>query len=295
MIRHVILVTVLVVTCAVAVAQVPSSQAPGVVRTGNISPIIESLDRSLAFYETLLRLQVPPNRGGGPRPFFQNPGLHKMFGTTGATERHVDARIPGTTMGVEMIEFHDIDRNAVRPRLQDPGQVVLVLFVRDVDELLARLAAAGVPVRTPGGKAVPVRDGARAVLVEDPDGRPVELRQLASLPPSAGAGAGSDANWRSSTGRPSGSSTRTDRAPSRTGTGLPPGVRTGTPAAVRRESSASTSRTSSTITTCPGSCTRGRAPRRSTSWNSIISMPIDVPGIRASTCRSVAPVVPNIL
>jgi catechol 2,3-dioxygenase-like lactoylglutathione lyase family enzyme len=90
-------------------------------------------------------------------------------------------------MRVEMIEFRDSDRKAARPRLQDPGQVVLVLLVRDVDALLARLAAAGVPVRTPGGKAVPVRDGARAVLVEDPDGRPVELRQLASLPPSAPA------------------------------------------------------------------------------------------------------------
>jgi len=175
----------IVAALPVFVVAVVSGQAPGVVRTGNISPIIDSLDTSLAFYETLLRLQVPPNRGGGPRPFFQNPGLHKMFGTTGATERHVDARIPGTTMGVEMIEFHDIDRKAVRPRLQDPGQVVLVLLVRDVDALLARLAAAGVPVRTPGGKPVPVRDGARAVLVEDPDGRPVELRQLASLPASA--------------------------------------------------------------------------------------------------------------
>ena len=162
-------------------------QKPGVVRTGNISPIIASLDRSLAFYETLLRLQVPPNRGGGPRPFMVNPGLHKMFGTTGSTERHVDARIPGTSMGIEMIEFHDIDRSAARPRLQDPGQVVIVLLVRDVNGLLARLSAAGVPVLTPGGQPVPVRDGARSVLVEDPDGRPVELRQLASLPPSAPA------------------------------------------------------------------------------------------------------------
>jgi catechol 2,3-dioxygenase-like lactoylglutathione lyase family enzyme len=170
---------------AVASAQAPA--APGVVRTGNISPIIESLDTSLAFYEGLLHLQVPPPSGGGPRPFMVNPGLHKMFGTTGATERHVDARILGTTMGIEMIEFHGIDRQAVRPRIQDPGQVIIVLLVRDVDALLARLTAAGVPVRTPGGKAVPVRDGARSVLVEDPDGRPVELRQLATLPPSAPA------------------------------------------------------------------------------------------------------------
>jgi catechol 2,3-dioxygenase-like lactoylglutathione lyase family enzyme len=177
----------LAVFAAVVSGQAPAPQTPGVVRTGNVSPIIESLDRSLAFYETLLHLQVPPNRGGGPRLFFQNPGLHKMFGTTGATERHADARIPGTPMGIEMIEFKDIDRRGVRPRLQDPGQVVIVLLVRDVDVLLARLTAAGVPVRTPGRKAVPVRDGARAVLVEDPDGRPVELRQLASLPASAPA------------------------------------------------------------------------------------------------------------
>ena len=108
-----------------------------------------------------------------------------MFGTPGATERHVDARIPGTTMGIEMIEFHDTERRAVRPRLQDPGQVVLVLLVRDVEALLARLTAAKVPVLTPGGKPVPARDGSRAVLIADPDGRPVELRQPATPPASA--------------------------------------------------------------------------------------------------------------
>jgi catechol 2,3-dioxygenase-like lactoylglutathione lyase family enzyme len=186
MIRRLWLAALPVLVCAAVSAQTPAT-TPGVVRTGNVSPIIDSLDRSLAFYETLLHLQVPPNRGGGPRPFFQNPGLHKMFGTTGATERHVDARIPGTSMGIEMIEFKDIDRRGVRPRVQDPGQVTVVLLVRDVDALLARLTAAGVPVRTPGGRPVPVRDGARGVLIEDPDGRPVELRQLATLPPSVPA------------------------------------------------------------------------------------------------------------
>ena len=89
MIRRLTLVALpLAAFVAAASAQAPST--PGVVRTGNISPIIESLDTSLAFYETLLHLQVPPDRGGGPRPFMVNPGLHKMFGTTGATERHVE-------------------------------------------------------------------------------------------------------------------------------------------------------------------------------------------------------------
>ena len=186
MVRRFAVAALPVVIVALISAQDPQLR-PGVVRTGNISPIIDNLDTSLAFYETLLHLQVPPNRGGGPRPFMVNPGLHKMFGTTGATERHVDARIPGTSMGIEMIEFHDVDRRGARPRVQDPGQVAIVLLVRDVDALLSRLTAAGVPVRTPGGKPVPVRDGARSVLVDDPDGRPVELRQLASLPASAPA------------------------------------------------------------------------------------------------------------
>jgi len=182
----------LALTClgGVARAQAPAAPAPpGVVRNGNFSPIIGDLDRSLAFYEGLLKMQVPPARDG-QRPFFNNPGLHRMFGTTGSNERHTDARIPGTSMGIEMIEFHDSDRRAVRPRFQDPGAVTLVLLVRDVDAMLARLTAAGVKVTTPGGKPV-ATEGARSVLIEDPDGRPVELRQL-SVPPPSNAPQGSE-------------------------------------------------------------------------------------------------------
>ena len=157
-------------------------------RNGNFSPIIGDLDRSLAFYEGLLGLQVPPARDG-QRPFFTNPGLHRMFGTTGFSERHTDARIPGTSMGIEMIEYHDgIGRTPVRPRHQDPGAVTLVLLVRDVDATHRRLTARGANVLTPGGKPVAI-DGAQSVLIEDPDGRPIELRQpTVPLPSNAPAG-----------------------------------------------------------------------------------------------------------
>jgi hypothetical protein len=65
--------------------------------------------------------------------------------------------------------------------VQDPGAITLVLLVRDVDALLAKATRAGIPVLTPGGKPVAVANG-RAVLIEDPDGRPVELRQVSPLP-----------------------------------------------------------------------------------------------------------------
>ena len=53
--------------------------------------------------------------------------------------------------------------------------------MRDVDALLAKAVQAGVSVLTPGGKPVAIANG-RAVLIEDPYGRPVELRQVAPLP-----------------------------------------------------------------------------------------------------------------
>jgi hypothetical protein len=121
--------------------------------SGNFSPIVASLERSLEFYQ-LLGLEVPPAPGPGPRPFSVNPRLHSMLGTTGAKERHVSARIPGINMGVEPIEFQDIDRRPVRPRVQDPGAVTLVLLVRAIDPMLARLKQSGVPVVTPGGMPV---------------------------------------------------------------------------------------------------------------------------------------------
>lgn len=169
---------------AVRAGQSPAPSSGGEVRrSGNFSPIVESLERSLAFYHGVLGFEIPAAAAApGPRPYSVNPGLHAMLGTTGAKERHSDARIPGSTMGVEMIEFGEIDRKPVHARVQDPGAVTLVLLVRDADALLAHLKQAGVPVMTPGGSPVAAADGTRSVLVQDPDARPIELRQLKVLP-----------------------------------------------------------------------------------------------------------------
>ena len=103
-----------------------------------------------------------------------------MMGTNGANERHVNARVPGG-FALEPIELANIDQRPARPRVQDPGAITLVVYVRDLDALLAKATQAGVPVLTPGGRPVAIANG-RAVLIEDPDGRPVELRQASPLP-----------------------------------------------------------------------------------------------------------------
>ena len=155
------------------------STAPGAVGAGSFSPIVANLQKTLSFY-ALLGFTVPEGTTSTPQPFSFNPRLHSMMGTNGANERHVNARIPGG-FALEPIELANIDQRPARPRVQDPGAITLVVHVRDVDALLAKAVQAGVSVLTPGGKPVAIANG-RAVLIEDPDGRPVELRQVAPLP-----------------------------------------------------------------------------------------------------------------
>jgi len=82
------------------------------------------------------------------------------------------------------VQFDRIDRHSVRRRMQDPGAVTLILLVRDIDGLFAKLKAARVDVATTGGAPVmPSKTSkSRAVIVRDPDGNFVELAQLDPLP-----------------------------------------------------------------------------------------------------------------
>jgi catechol 2,3-dioxygenase-like lactoylglutathione lyase family enzyme len=119
----------------------------------------------------------------GPLPWDANPGHLHLHGMPQAKLRFIGARMPGVFCGVELVEFADIDRRAVHRRLQDPGAVMLVLLVRDLDTLFGRLKAAGVPVVTAGGVPMIVGETkTRVVIVKDPDGHFVELAQLDPLP-----------------------------------------------------------------------------------------------------------------
>jgi catechol 2,3-dioxygenase-like lactoylglutathione lyase family enzyme len=93
------------------------------------------------------------------------------------------------TPGAELVEFSAVDQRKVHRRLQDPGAAMLILLVRDIDAIFSRLKAAGVTVLTKGGAPMFVGPSktARAVIVEDPDGHPIELAQLQPTPPTTAA------------------------------------------------------------------------------------------------------------
>jgi predicted enzyme related to lactoylglutathione lyase len=81
--------------------------------------------------------------------------------------------------GVEIVEVKKAESKPVERRIQDPGAFTLILIVRELDPILARLKTMGAPVVTTGGAPVDVPFGgkARGIVVKDPDGHFVELVQ----------------------------------------------------------------------------------------------------------------------
>lgn len=152
----------------------------------HVSPIVADLDKSAHFYHDLLGLNLVPAPPPGRLPLDTRPEHLDLHGMPQAKLRFIGARMPGVFCGVELVEFTETERKAVQRRMQDPGAAMLILLVRDIDSLFARLKADDVPVVTTGG--VPVTVGAsktKVVVVKDPDGHPVELAQPDPLPATA--------------------------------------------------------------------------------------------------------------
>jgi hypothetical protein len=107
--------------------------------------------------------------------FNDNQLMAATAGTPGASFKQSRSMIPGTTVGMTLIEFAHIERRLLAGRVQDPGTAILQLRVRDVAALTASLKAAGVTVVTAGGAPVEVRPGFPISIVRDPNNLLLEL------------------------------------------------------------------------------------------------------------------------
>jgi catechol 2,3-dioxygenase-like lactoylglutathione lyase family enzyme len=117
-------------------------------------------------------------------PWDTDPGHLDLHGLPKARLRFIGARMRGVFCGVELVEFARAEQSSVRRKLQDPGSAMLILIVRDIDAVFSRLKAAGATVLTKGGAPMLVGPAktARAVIIHDPDGHPIELAQLEPAP-----------------------------------------------------------------------------------------------------------------
>lgn len=167
-------------------AQTPAPSGPEptglVVGSGNFfSPIVRDLAKAVAFYRDGIGLEVQ----GEPANAEENPALRNMFGLPDAHIRWMVARPPGTRTGVEIVEISNAGGKPLERRMQDAGAFTLIVFVRDLDETLARVKALGAPVVSTGPVPAVLPFGAqnaRMAMVQDPDGHFVELVQPDEMP-----------------------------------------------------------------------------------------------------------------
>lgn len=174
-----------VLATSVAQAQ-PEPPAPTglVVGSGNFfSPIVADLDAAAAFYRAI-GFQLD----GEPANADANRELRALFGLPDARLRWQIARAPSIEGGVEIVEVTAADGRPVERRMQDPGTVMLMVGVPDVDATLASVKALGAPVVTRGGEPLTVGPPElRIVVVQDPAGHFVELVEPRIKPPHASA------------------------------------------------------------------------------------------------------------
>ena len=164
-----IIVALVLVLSAVVTAQ--NAATSEVVGVGNFSHIVRDMDRAVAFYRDVLGLEVTTNV-----PFSPNPAIMRLGNTSGARSRMTALRVPGSDIGVELIEYKDIDRKPQSPRFVDPGAANIALRVRDIAPILAKLPKSGAKIISQGDVPATINK-AKYVFLQDPDGFVVELVQ----------------------------------------------------------------------------------------------------------------------
>ena len=171
---------------AFAFAQASPVATP-VVQLQNLAHTTESLEKTVPFYRDVLGLPVNGTRD----PLAQQPqkldeDMSKFTATKGMSFRAATFRIPNAVFGFELTEFTGGSRKPVRPNIQDIGAATLVLRLRDLDKILAKVKVSGAVIVTIGGAPVnPTGDPnskIREIVVRDPDGFFVELQQADPLP-----------------------------------------------------------------------------------------------------------------
>jgi predicted enzyme related to lactoylglutathione lyase len=144
-------------------------------------------ERAFAFYRDVFGVELAPSpfvpaanaRPEGIRPVAEAGSdalVWDLTNTHGSRFRTVFMRVANTPFGLELAEFFDIAREMRAANPWDPGASRLIFAVRDIESVIAALTAHSSPIVTLGGAPVDTPAG-RAVLVRDPDGYLVEVRQ----------------------------------------------------------------------------------------------------------------------
>ncbi len=167
----------LCLVCAAAFVQ--AQPAPITKSLSHAIHAVDDLDTTLAFYRNVFGIN------GNPQDF-ANPAVPLLTNAPGVTLRMSMLSLPGG-MRFELTHFKGLERKPAQAKYTDPGAASLVMYVRDIDALVANAKKANAPIVTTGGAPVEIvtaKGKTRSIILRDPDGFFLQLVQEA---PAAGA------------------------------------------------------------------------------------------------------------
>jgi catechol 2,3-dioxygenase-like lactoylglutathione lyase family enzyme len=133
---------------------------------------VSSLDRSIAFYQDVLGLELVTTIER------RAPWIAVMTGLDGARLRIAALRSPGTEHVVELVEYEQPRGEQLTLPTNAVGCAHLGFVVDDIDAEYRRLRDAGVEFVSPPVRVTePPSVGTRAAYFRDPDGIPLELQE----------------------------------------------------------------------------------------------------------------------
>lgn len=144
---------------------------------------VTDMDKSIAFYRDVVGLK--PKRVLSSFPTdrrTKSVEINRQANTPDAFFRPMYFELPGNDYGFELLEFTGIERTAIKPRLEDPGATFLILQVRNINSMLAKVKASGATVVSASTAKI------RSVWVRDLDGFYLLLEQPAHIPAKAPKG-----------------------------------------------------------------------------------------------------------
>jgi lactoylglutathione lyase len=135
---------------------------------------VRSLERSLRFYRDAFGFEIV---------FQWNPQaayIRELVGCPTVDLHAVVLRIPGSDVFLELMEYREVDAEAIDPMTARAGVAHIAFAVDDLDSLYESLVAQGhSSVSRPVTPTIGPNRGGRAVYLLDPDGIRVELIQSA--------------------------------------------------------------------------------------------------------------------
>jgi lactoylglutathione lyase len=139
---------------------------------GHFGIQVADLERSIAFYEQLIGLELVA-RWTRDQEYIQD-----LVGYPGVVLHVAVFRLPKTDACLEVLEYKNVERSPVDPGTANPGTAHLCLYVEDLDAVYNRLKDAGVEfVSEPKTPTILPNKGGRVVYLLDPDGIRLELLQ----------------------------------------------------------------------------------------------------------------------